>query len=193
MQKKFLGPISIVCLIFISLTTTVYAQAKTYSIDSDKSKLEYSFKSTLHPVKGVARQFSGEFVFNDTKKLDFKSGEVIVDPALMDSENKKRDHNMYKMFEVLKFPKINYNIDQLKNIKQIENGSYKGGFKGRLTIKDVTRDIDVEVIFQEVEGGYMLEGECEVSLKTFNLKPPSVLGIIRVFDPININFEIYLK
>jgi polyisoprenoid-binding protein YceI len=175
------------------LTTTVYARTKTFSIDSGRSKLEYSFKSTLHPVKGVAREFSGEFIFNDVESLSFRSGEVIVNPALLDSYNKKRDSNMRKMLEVHEFPKINYEIKQLEKIKQTDNGSYEGIFKGALTIKDVARDVDVDVIIQELGDDYILTGQCEISLAAFDLKPPSVLGIIKVFDPVRINFEVHFK
>ena len=192
-MKRIFLPISIVCLALVSLTATVYAQTKTFSINPEESKLEYSFKSTLHPVHGVAHQFSGNFLVDDTAGLDVKSGRVVVDSKQLDSRNKKRDRNMYDMLDVLKFPKINYAINQFVEIRQTVVGSYRGVLKGALIIKDVTKDVDVNVNFQETDNGYFLEGECEISLKMFDLNPPSVLGLIKVSDPVTIHFQIQLN
>lgn len=192
MHKTILS-IAITCVVWASLVTTVSAQVRTFTIDSERSELAYSFKSTLHPVKGIARQFSGEFVFDDTEEVGFKSGKVVVEADHLDSENKKRDRNMYKMFEVAQFAQIIYDIDQFVNIKPMGDDSYKGIFKGQLTIKDVSRNIDIDVTFQKVEGGYILVGICDISLEAFRLKPPSVLGVIRVFDAVQINFKVYIK
>lgn len=190
-MKNILFALFLITLLLIQ-PAEAYAQT-LYSIDQEKSRLEYSFKSTLHPVKGDVLEFSGQLRVDNPDGIQLKSGRVVVTASSLDSNNKKRDEKTDEMLDVAAYPQLIFTVESFSQVEEIGELERTGKIKGTLAIKDITREIELKVKILKSGDQIHLTGSGEISLKSFELKPPSVLGMIRVFDPVTVNFDVLLK
>jgi len=117
--------------------------------------------------------------------------EVDVPVAGMDTRNTTRDGKMREMFLSERFPRIHaaardVDVERLR----LELGK---GHEGKapldllLRIRDVERKIRATASNLKESGDRItFDLEFPVSLGEFDLKPPSVLGIIRVGDKVSV-------
>jgi hypothetical protein len=116
---------------------------------------------------------------------------VLVDE--MDTRNKSRDKQMREMFQSGKFPRIQAflaDLDPDKIRQEMSKGQNgKGTVELSLKIRDVERRIRATVgNLRETPGRVSFDSEFQLSLKDYDLKPPTVLfGAIRVGDSIKVN------
>jgi len=147
--------------------------------------------STLHDFKGTGscRPFSARLVRDAAGKSVLPSVAVEVPVAGMKTGNDSRDGKMREMFQSDRFPAIlatarDIDIDGLRE-------RVRKGREGKTPLEIVLAIRGVERKLQATVGGLKEEGsrvsfdiEFPVSLNDFGLKPPSVLGIIRVADKV---------
>lgn len=147
--------------------------------------------STLHDFPGSARCLPFETVLarNATGNRVIPSVEVEVPVAGMDTRNKSRDGRMRGMFRSDRFPRIHaaardVDVDRLR----VELGKGREG-KAHLDLLLRIRDVERKVratasnLKESVER-ITFDLDFPVSLGEFDLKAPSVLGIIRVGDKV---------
>ena len=157
----------------------------------------FSATSTLHDFAGAGtcRPFSAPLLRDAEGKSVLAMVDVEVPVAEMSTGNDKRDREMRTMFQSDRHPAIR------ASARDVDTGALRGRAaadpEGKaplqitLTIRGVERTIDATVNHLETEGGRVA---CDiafpVSLKEFDLKPPSVLGIIRVGDRVDVTARI---
>lgn len=136
---------------------------KRWSIDPAHSKVQFSVKHM------VISKVTGEF-----KKYDFRvenmNGtiesariEFDIDPSTIDTGIGDRDTHLKSpdFFDVEKFPKIHFKSSEIK-----KSGEDEYTMKGDLTIKDVTKPVELKVTFGgqvvdpwgNIRAGYTVEG-----------------------------------
>ena len=149
--------------------------------------------STLHDVPGSARcmPFGAVLARDAAGRQVIPTVEVEVPVAGMDTRNTTRDGKMREMFLSERFPRIHaaahdVDVERLR----VETGK---GREGVASIDLLLRIRDVERKVRATAGNLKESGErvtfdleFPVSLGEFNLKPPSVLGIIRVGDKVSV-------
>jgi hypothetical protein len=149
--------------------------------------------STLHDVPGSARCLPFEAVLarDAAGNLVIPSVEVEVPVAGMETRNKTRDGQMREMFQSERFPRIHaaaydVDVDRLR----VELGK---GHEGKAPLDLLLRIRDTERKVRATAGNLKESGEqvtfdleFTVSLGEFDLKAPSVLGIIRVGDKVSV-------
>jgi polyisoprenoid-binding protein YceI len=149
--------------------------------------------SNLHDFEGSVN--SRPYPVEVEKKADGSArwNVKIEVPALeMDTQNKKRDKNMQALLRVADFPVI----------EGTAIGLDPETFRGRttptalpvdLTLVGRTNSLQATVRnWQETERQILFDVEFPVSLKAFGLKPPSVLGMIRVSDRVDVVCHVVL-
>lgn len=171
-------------------------QKNVWTIDKKHSTIEFSVRHMMvSTVKGRFREYDGNIVL-DPVKLEGASASVTVDVASISTEEPDRDNDLKseKFFDVQKYPKISFQSSRI----------YRDGdevvVEGKLTIRDVTKDIRVR---GQLEGpvkdpygmtrvGY--DGEATVNRKDFGLKWNVVLegGGVMVGDAVKINVHFEL-
>ena len=168
-------------------STAVFAQGmvKEWTVVPKESSVKFQLKSTIHTVPGDATVLSGSITQNEGSM----TGQVIFPVADLKTYHASRDKNMYKMFEVAKFPQIIYQISSVEFTKEGETSKVNG----TLTIHGVTLDFPLIVKVEQKDGALLLVGEASVSIKSFGMKAPGVLGIIRVADQVDLTFSIVLR
>jgi polyisoprenoid-binding protein YceI len=149
--------------------------------------------STLHDVPGSGRCLPFEAVLarDAAGREVIRSVEVEVPVAEMDTRNRSRDGQMREMFRSDRFPRIHaaardVDVDRLR----VEMGK---GREGKAPLDLLLRIREVERTIRAMAGNLMESGdrvtfeiEFPVSLGEFDLKAPSVLGIIRVGDKVSV-------
>jgi len=149
--------------------------------------------STLHDVPGSARCLPFEAVLtrDAAGNLVIPSVEVEVPVAGMETRNKTRDGQMREMFRSDRFPRIHaaardVDVDRFR----VELGK---GHEGKAPLDLLLRIRDGERTIRAMASNLIESGdrvtfdiEFPVSLGEFDLKAPSVLGIIRVGDKVSV-------
>ena len=149
--------------------------------------------STLHDFPGSARCLPFEAVLarDAAGRQVISVVEVEVPVASMDTRNKSRDGQMSAMFRSDRFPRIHaaardVDVERLR----VEIGK---GREGNASIDLLLRIRDAERKIRATASNLKESGErvtfdldFPVSLGEFDLKAPSVLGIIRVGDKVSV-------
>jgi len=145
--------------------------------------------STLHDFSGAVRSrpFTAPYSRDAAGKSILPSVEVEFPVAEMKTGNDSRDEKMREMFQSDRYPLIRAVARDLDADKVREQMRKEPGGKTPLEITLVIRGVERKV--QATSGNWKEDGdrvafdvEFPVSLREFDLKAPSVLGLIRVGD-----------
>lgn len=136
----------------LALSTLVsfgYAQG-TWNIDQAHSRIGFNVTHMMvSEVEGNFKQFEGKVI---SKSDDFNGAEVqfVAQVASVNTENEKRDGHLRSddFFNAEKFPTISFKGTLVK-----QGNKYQ--LKGKLTMRDVTKD----VTFNVTHGGVVNTGE----------------------------------
>jgi hypothetical protein len=144
--------------------------------------IRFSATSTLHDFGGeVAAQ---PFVL--TIASNSWSADAFVVSARMNTANEGRDKNMYKMLNTNSHPRLHGKVTQAP---MPGAGATNGTL--RLKIRDQEHDLPLTIShWLETSNRLSFHAEWDLSLKQFKLKPPSVMGIVRVGDTVHLNAEV---
>ena len=149
--------------------------------------------STLHDIPGSARclPFAAVLSRDAAGRQVIPVVEVEVPVAGMDTRNRSRDRQMREMFRSERFPRIHaaahdVNVDRLRE-EMGKGREGKSPLDLLLRIRDVERKVRATASRLEESGGRVtFDLEFPVSLREFDLKAPSVLGIVRVGDKVSV-------
>jgi polyisoprenoid-binding protein YceI len=147
----------------------------------------------LHDVPGSARclPFAAALARDAAGRQVIPTVEVEVPVAGMDTRNATRDGKMREMFLSERFPRIHaaaHDVDVAR--LRVEIGKGREGDPSidlLLRIRDVERKVRATASNLKESGEQVtFDLEFPVALGEFDLKPPSVLGIIRVGDKVSV-------
>jgi len=151
----------------------------------------FSGSSTLHDFEGTAatRPFFALLSHGSADdRLEF-SAKAELNVLDMSTQNNKRDKNMFKMLEQSRFDTITGTLSNVPiNLTGVSAATL------HLKIREVEQDVPVSI------SDWVQEGEqasftmtFPVSLKAFKLKGPSVLGLIRVADTVQVECAVQIN
>lgn len=147
--------------LFILLGMSVQAQ----QIDVENSIVNFSLSNMgFRTVDGTIKGMKGNVKF-DKNDLSNTSFETSVDVNTIDTESKKRDEHLKKddFFDV-----ANYAVMQFKS----ESITAKDGqfvTKGNLTIRDITKMVEIPFSVEEESGKTTLKGKLVINRKDYNV------------------------
>lgn len=187
---KILLPI----LLFGLLTSSAFAVTFKGSC-----QIEFSGTTTLHDFSGRAdcRPFVLSVTKGGTSEQGVELSEISVPVASMNSDNKKRDHKMHTMLEIDQFPHITGQPVELtpEKFDSFLNGSTaeKEPFVFTLKIRDIARQQTAQISrLQQDDTQFTFVLEFDLSLKDYQLKPPSIFGLIRAGDQVHLKVFVHL-
>ncbi len=179
------------------METTVLAKTK-WGIDPAHSEIAFKVKHLMiSNVKGVFREYKADVITNGH---DFMTAEInfTMNPASVDTGDEKRDGHIKAadFFNVENYKQITFKSTGCK--KKNEDGSYE--LHGDLTVKDITKNIKLDVEFLGTmtdpwgneKAGFSVNGK--ISRKDWGLNWNAVLeaGGVLVSDEVKINCEVQL-
>ena len=149
--------------------------------------------ATLHDVSGTARclPFTAVLARDAAGRRILPTVEVDVPVAAMDTGNKTRDGKMREMFQSDRYPRIHASAHDVDVERlRVEMGKGREGDASidlLLRIRGVERKVRATASDLKESGERVVfHLEFPVSLRQFDLVPPSVLGIIRVGDKVSV-------
>ncbi len=161
--------------------------------------------SLLSPAAHAAWQGSAAADYAVKATMDSFVGKVTSEPIViaddatevqvtfliskMDSGKKKRDVEMQHMFHAEQHPEI-VGTAQAENLLGLQAD---GEVPLRLTISGVTQEVPAKIShLVRTEGKLSFTANLEISLKSFGLKPPSIMKIINVGDLVKVTTTVEL-
>jgi hypothetical protein len=155
----------------------------------------FQASSTLHDIEGNGR--CQPFTVEETEGL-LHVPALNVAVSGMETGNDRRDRQMREMFEAEQFPLITGTAGSvsLKDFRRAQAAG-SGGTEQlaiRLQIRDVTNPVTARVRnLVTTAAKITADLDFSLSLADYQLKPPSVLGIIRVGDQVNVTVSFVLE
>lgn len=130
-------------VLFLLLSVPALAQTK-WAFDKVHSKVEFSVSHlVISDVSGFFKSFDGTV---EATKDDFSDAKIdfTVDINSIDTDNQNRDGHLKSddFFNAEKFPKM---IFKGKSLKKVGKNKYK--LTGDLTIRDITKSITLDVVY----------------------------------------------
>jgi hypothetical protein len=136
---------------------------------------------------------------NDSGKAVLNT-RIEISPLQLNTHNKKRDANMYKMFRPESFPKLvmvvsNAPLDAAQLVTAGPGGSGPGVLPVEVTMCGITKEIRAATLNLEVVAeGLEFDLQTDLSLKEFKLEPPTILfGAISVRDIVKVKAHVKLQ
>lgn len=150
-----------------------------------QAEIEFQATSTLHDFSGTVRTEP----FHATVELDGAAatvgGTAVVAVAQMDTRHIKRDENMRAMFEAVRFPLITGTLEPTRI-----DPAAPAPVPLRLQIRDRTQTIPVTLADWRVSADRIqFDLTMVLSLDAFGLKPPVLLGFIKVGDSVTVRIR----
>jgi hypothetical protein len=196
--------------ILLALAAGSAVHATTYS---GGGRVKFEGSSTLHDFSGEAPldQLLARLEISSDGNSGTIEAEGAVSIAKMDTRNNGRDKKMRAMFEAEEWPLISgkiskspVRIDRLSRTappqstepqEAADSKSTDQPLKLALTIRDKTVELPLKVWgFRELaDGSVSCSMSCEISLEAFGLEAPTVLGLIRVADLVQVHGEFLLR
>ena len=157
------------------------ATAAPAEIWTGTAEITFEGTSTLHDFSGQAPV--APFPVSVVQEGNFATlgATVAVAVAQMDTRDAKRDENLRRMFAAERYPLVVGTVPPI----QIDLASPPASIPIQIAIRDRTRTIPAALSnWQPADGRYRFELTLNLSLQDFGLKPPVLLGLIRVGDAV---------
>jgi hypothetical protein len=189
--------IRILTLSLLLLGLTTFASAATLH---GTCTIHFLGKSTLHNFDGqvACQPFSLVVEENESGAQIIRQPLVEIPVREMDTDNDRRDEKMYAMFESRGYPLIRSRFADLDLTALLERLQAGGSDPARLdfTLQIRDRSLPVQAAIRNLKTApeqITFDLEFPLSLASFRLEPPSVLGLIRVDDLVRVEASVQLR
>jgi polyisoprenoid-binding protein YceI len=162
-----------------------------YTLDSVRSCVWVSGRSSLHPINTETRGITGWF--EAARRVDGSldldkpvSGELELAVERLTSGNQLYDRELRRRIDARRFPTI---AGRLTGI--VTDGSHPSYVvTGDVSFHGKTRTFEHGMRIEVHDDGVSLTGEDVFDIREFGMKPPSML-MVRVYPEISVRVELY--
>jgi len=172
------------------------ASAPTAQGVTGHCEIRFFATSTLHDFNGEANARSFQLAprIDASNELAGWSGSVEIAVAEMETGIERRNRNMRAMFDADRFPLIVADFPHVERaVLTAARSGAEPGVDFNLTIRETTHPVAAKVTHWTEEGGHAsFDAEFEVSLESFGLEVPAVLGLLRVGDIVTVRAHVML-
>jgi len=127
-----------------AVAAAIPANVADYTLDPARSALKFVFKQAGAANQGRFRKLAGTLRFGDTN-LPASKLDITIDIGSLDTGDDERDKTLRgpELFDMARFPQARFKSTQFKRLSA---GRYE--VIGKLTIRDVTRELHVPFSFR---------------------------------------------
>jgi hypothetical protein len=179
-----------------------FGESTLHGFDGQAICQPFTLTSESGTGAGESRIGAGENKTGIGEEEKGKTG-IIRQPVVkvlvgrMDTDNSSRDEKMHAMFEEEKYPEIQGLFDDLDPdviLQQWQSDATPGHLEFDLRIREISQKVqaaisDLAVTPEQIS--FVLK--FPLSLASFQLEPPSVLGFIRVDDQVQVEARVFLR
>ncbi|MCZ6900240.1 MAG: YceI family protein [Bacteroidetes bacterium] len=168
-MKKIYVPliaVSLVILTFVSFSfkteSDIRLDAPKWEVDSIHSSISFTVTHFFTPINGAFDKFTGSLSF-DPEQLATSSVDFTVEISSINTKNAKRDGHLQSedFFNAKQWPTMSFKSEKFES-----TGDNKFMVSGKMTIRDVTKDISIPLELLGVRDHMMKEGSLVGALKS---------------------------
>jgi polyisoprenoid-binding protein YceI len=182
---RFLVAFALLCVVTIDTARSETWDLPTELRDSN-TRVTFVVDSTWHTVHGSTRNIAGQVYLRDPKN----PLTVVVDLRLsvksFDTDSDLRDDRLQEVMASQAFPEVRFVSTRLSPECEpsivTKDGGCRGALSGRLTIRDVTKEVSLPLLIRDTANGYRMEGALAIRWEDFHVEDPSIL--IAKLDPL---------
>lgn len=179
----------LISLALLLLTGALAAAATQWSMQPKESKLTFVGTQAGADFEGAFERFTADIKF-DPQNLPGSRFDVKIDLASVNSRDSERD-DIIKGPDLLaaqQFPAGRYIAD-----KFIAKGGNKYSATGKLTLRNVTRDVPIEFTFEKKDAGAWLKGSASLERLDFGIGQGEWKDTETVANEVKVRFALLLK
>jgi polyisoprenoid-binding protein YceI len=175
--------------VLVLVCGSVALAATQWTLQPKESKLTFVGIQADAQFEGAFERFTADIKF-DPKDLAGSRFDVKIDMASVDSKDSERDDTMKSddLFAVKQFPTAHYVADKF---------TAKGGNKftgaGKLTLRNVTREVPIEFTFEQKNGSAWLKGSAPLKRLDFGVGQGDWKETKEVGNDVKVSFVLLLK
>jgi polyisoprenoid-binding protein YceI len=172
-----------------SLAAVVALAAAQWSMQPKDSKLTFVGVQAGAQFEGGFDKFTADISF-DPKDLATSRFDVKIDTASVNTQDDERDTTIKSadLFDVKRFPSAHYVAD-----KFTDKGGNKYSATGKLTLRDVTRDVPIDFTFENKGGDAWLKGTAKIKRLDFGVGQGEWKDTSQVGNDVQVRFALRLK
>jgi polyisoprenoid-binding protein YceI len=164
-----------------------------YTLDSVRSCVWVSGRSSLHPINTETRGITGWFEAapRTDGSLDLNqavSGELELAVERLTSGNQLYDRELRRRIDARRFPTISGRLTAIA----LEDAHPNYMVTGEISFHGKTRMFAHGMQIEVREDGVALTGEDVFDIREFGMKPPSML-MVRVYPEISVRVELHAR
>jgi polyisoprenoid-binding protein YceI len=173
----------------LSLLAAVALAATQWTLQPKDSKLSFIAKQAGAEFEAVFEKFTADVKF-DPKDLATSRFDVKIDINSVNSKDSERDSELKApdLFDTKKYPTAQYVADKFTS-----KGGNKYSAVGKLTLRNVTKDVPIEFTFDEKATGGTLKGTSAVKRLDFGVGQGEWKDTSGVPNDVKIAFTLALK
>jgi len=162
--------------------------ATQWAMQPRQSKLVFAGTQADAPFEGAFEKFTADIKF-DPQDLASSRFDVKIDLASVNSRDGERDDTIKSpdLFDVKRWPTGHYVAE-----KFAAGGAGKFSATGKLTLRDVTREVPIEFTFENQDGGAWLKGSANLKRLDFGVGQGDWKDTATVANEVKIRFELKL-
>jgi polyisoprenoid-binding protein YceI len=164
-----------------------------YTLDSERSCIWVSARSSLHPINTETRGLTGWFeaATREDGSLDLGQpldGELTLAVEKLTSGNQLYDRELRRRIDARRHPTIAGSVTKITSTDEHPHYVVTGdiSFHGKTLTFEHEMDIDFG------PGTVLLSGEDTFDIRQFGMKPPSML-MVRVYPEVHVKVELHGK
>lgn len=171
------------------LAAVVALAAAQWSMQPKESKLTFVGEQAGAQFEGSFEKFTADISF-DPKNLAASRFDVKIDTASVNTQDGERDTTIKSadLFDVKKFPSAQYVAD-----KFTDKGGNKYSATGKLTLRNVTKDVPIDFTFETKDGGAWLKGTAKIKRLDFGVGQGEWKDTSTVGNDVQVRFALRLK
>ena len=172
-----------------SLTAMLALAAAQWSLQPRESKLTFIGEQAGAQFEGSFDKFTADISF-DPKDLAGSRFDVKIDAASVNTQDGERDSTIKSadLFDVKRFPTAHYVADRFT-----DKGGNKYSATGKLTLRNVTRDVPIDFTFENKDGGAWLKGTAKIKRLDFGVGQGEWKDTSAVGNDVQVRFALRLK
>jgi len=177
-------------LLILALTFGGVALASTqWTLQPRESKLTFVGTQAGAEFEAVFERFTADVKF-DPQDLAGNRFDVKVDMASVNSKDSERDDTVKgdELFAVKQFPTAHYVTERFT-----AKGGNKYAATGKLTLRNVTREVPIEFTFEKKDGSAWLKGSAQLKRLDFGVGQGDWKDTETVANEVRVNFVLLLK
>jgi polyisoprenoid-binding protein YceI len=192
----------ITAALLLALAVSTHAESVVYR-GRPGSKVTIAGTSTVHDWTVESSIIGGTIEFDSSFPLDPSkaSGDLAVTPKVhvtipvssIKSDKSLMDDVMHDAMKMKDYAVITYVLKEMKPVERKAGEPLRFEAKGDLTVSGVTKEIDMPVTMEPMEGGKLkVSGVKDLKMTDFGIKPPAPalgLGLIKTADDVKITFD----